>query len=724
MVFARTLKFGKLLVWMLGFFTTGACWGQVSYDNIRNELFEQTNAWRQDQSVGILVRDRRIDEIIQRHVEDKAACGYAYPGGVLDDDAPHVSCDGRTFADRVSGVSLGRASENMAVGYRRARDRVVSGSELGSVSVGSISACSREQFIGLSSGAFVCRVGSEVVEPGFIDAWARSTAGHRESMMDTRVGFMGVGYDEGIMDDGASCTDSRRDANNHIINRAGCSIAPIAGQMFGSMSVASGFYSTASQMASQYRLATTMPPGMPPPTTPPVIPPPTMPPTVPLPTVTERGLASTNMERVDRAVLDLFRRYAANPEALAALEPYFSSLAGDVVSTFTASLLSENPTAAVERIAQTMKETAPGQHDAPVTSAILLDLSTVGIVTRRLAAVRGSLQPGEKQKSRSAAHSPDRTILLASARQGGGLAEFLRVGAMLTDTALTKGGLLRNQVWVRGELNYGDQETENILPGFEQKQNSVLIGFDMPLSARFLLGTYAGFGRLDLDFDGGRGEGETDHYTLGLYGTWFGRLGRGVYFDTVLNLHYLDHDYQRRIRLGDQDSNARANYDAWMVGSQLKSGFLFGSDTFTIDPSVAFYYNYQHSDDYHEQGDSSLRMQVDGRNVQTWGFRGGLALSKKFAFGRNFLRPYVGFYHLFEQPLDDRNITSYFAIIPEPRSNPLVLQGRDDSKHFYQQELGLDWEIGNHLRLSSDYQLTTRLDRTDHALSLSLYYIF
>ena len=32
-------------------------------------------------SVNTLTRDSRIDEIIQLHVEDKAACGYFYDGG-------------------------------------------------------------------------------------------------------------------------------------------------------------------------------------------------------------------------------------------------------------------------------------------------------------------------------------------------------------------------------------------------------------------------------------------------------------------------------------------------------------------------------------------------------------------------------------------------------------------------------------------------------------------
>jgi len=604
-------------------------------------------------------------------------------------------------------------------------------------------------------------VDNVVVEPGFIDRWARSP-GHRSNMIDAAVSFAGIGYAEGIIDAGDSCTGSR-DSAGRIADQAGCTTGPIAGQMFGSMRVAEGFYGTASQMSSRYRLAGASPPGTPQPQQPTGGETPAPPAVHP------------NMQRVDAAVVDLYRLYglysyvaaqrdvgvalsaseqnmidqklresgygdlrhtdlAANTQALDALGQYFLFLSGNVVDTFTSYLLSDDDTdlnAAVARIERVMQETAPGQYDAPVAGAVLLDLSMTGVVAKRLAGVRGSLAGGPPvQRAAGLAAGQvqgGQSPVLAAAREGDDLAELMGLGAFLADSAITEsrdGARRDRELWARGYSSRGTQDAENVMPGFEHRQNSGLLGIDFPVGRQFRLGAYVGIGRLDVDFDGDRGDGKTDHYSMGLYGSWFGGRDRRVYMDTVLSVNYLDHDYRRRILLGSQTSEARSDYDSWMIGGHLTTGMLFNLNALAVDPSLSVYYNYQRFDDYREGGDSPLRMSVQSRNIRTWGLRGGVRFSRAFRIADSVLRSRAGFHYLYEDPLDRRDISARFAIVPGSGGNPLVLQGRDRSRGSYQQELGLDLEVGKNMRLGGDYRLTKRSDLEDHLFSVGLRYFF
>ena len=132
-------------------------------DEIRAALFEATNNWRTGEGVNTLTRDSRIDEIIQLHVEDKAACGYTYegaPGG-----SGHNSCDGTNLGGRVSTYFSGR-SENAPTRFSENMLRTTA-------------------------------TGTSVAQTA-VNSWAGST-GHRANMIDTAVGVIGIGYAEGII---------------------------------------------------------------------------------------------------------------------------------------------------------------------------------------------------------------------------------------------------------------------------------------------------------------------------------------------------------------------------------------------------------------------------------------------------------------------------------------------------------------------------------------------
>ena len=335
-----------------------------SYDDIRHDIFDATNEWREENAAEIrslwtrqgepaieLRRSRLLDEIIQRHVEDRAKCGFSYQANPGDNS--HFSCDGTPFRERSTGFD----SENMAAGFYAARSAPVTEVGLQESDIGFVNSVPRD-FFDCSNGRFIalpriggpdnlrdtvptCFIDGEAAVAGAIDGWDRSP-GHRANMISPHWNSLGIGYAEGLVDD-TGCTDTTRDENHHLTSTAGCTrMAPIMGQMFSGNAPQDGFYSVATQSTlgfftrSSPEGGVTQPgPGEPPPeplppppvVTPPPgvdIPRPTSPVDVPMslrvvtqpPVVTaSTGPAMTsNMRATDRAIANLYVLYQVSKD--------------------------------------------------------------------------------------------------------------------------------------------------------------------------------------------------------------------------------------------------------------------------------------------------------------------------------------------------------------------------------------------------------------------------
>ena len=230
-----------------------------SRDEVRGELYQATNQWREEQVVlqeqGVLplIRDARLDEIIQRHVEDKARCGYSYAAGTTANSNAHRSCNGATLTNRKNNYTgnaltgLLSYSENMAVGPGTSRsfDRPVPEAILRpyqsipnfDTSVPQCADSGPMSFLLLGDLAVCRRPGDRAIVErfsGFITAWDNSP-GHHRNMIDHKVNVMGIGYAEGFWS--GACSEPaqiRRDSNGTITNpeAAGCRTVGIAGQLF------------------------------------------------------------------------------------------------------------------------------------------------------------------------------------------------------------------------------------------------------------------------------------------------------------------------------------------------------------------------------------------------------------------------------------------------------------------------------------------------------------
>ena len=739
-----------------------------TYDQIRMELFDQTNAWRTANSASILVRDQALDELIQKHVEDKAACGYSYGGGA------HLSCNGDTLETRINAAALspGGTGENMAAGFYSARD--VEYTDLGLTNSdlpGSVPMCStgRLALVNKPAGQAgpaqlpLCQrdADSVVIMPGFIDSWDRSP-GHRTNMIGT-FGFLGIGYDEGVIS-ADDCASSARNAAGHLTDTTGCNNGPIAGQLFSAVQVREGLYA-ATGNSNSFRPGTAPADGSPPSGG---TPPPASggSPTPPSGVETNEETAArpsvhANMASMIEAVANLYELYGVyntvrdeqplnvqerarlmqilrgqssgysdldieqdiekeiqdNPDGHlgVALQPYFQNL-GDVMASALLSPLTSTPEereSARREFARVMQDSGSGQYDAAVSHAFLLNLSTVSIVTQHLSVKR----VGDSYYSRSDSLPAP---LVAATHQGEELISTMGLNALGNDYRYVEPS---RHVWVRSYGRGGSEDEQNVLKGANSSDYGLLIGIDLPISAVAQAGIYVGTGLGDIDFTDASGQDETKYYSVGAYGS--AQLGDGRFYgDVVAAATYIQHDHRRHLRFSSQTDTVTADYDSWIGSVQVGGGGIFHLRDLAVQPRVAAGYHYQYVDGFTEGGNSPLRLKVDKRKNDAWHAETGVTLSRDIpVFADAVLTPRAGFYYSYQNSLDKRSFSARFAAAPG-NGNVFVLQGRDEDRHYYKQNIGFELTKNQLLRLSGYYQLLLDNKTEDHLFHLGMRYAF
>ncbi len=775
--------FGAVLLCLVNLFAGQAALGQVLYDDIRDELFQGLNDWRMENGRSAaermaLTRDQVLDEIIQLHVEDKAqTCGYSGGGGA------HSSCDGRNLGQRVRGQdtsgnpmtgapnylegqsgSVGYG-ENMAFGARRSRDRVFSEDEVRSIiredllrqnsgtlttpelieaAEGFIRSAVEDLLTGIgdcssSTSGFttrdgvshsVCQLGGDggYVEQGFIEQWARSP-GHRRNMLGA-WGAAGVGYDEGLL-------------------RVGGSSGPLSGQLFGIQVRMAGFRAAAG-MSDDFQLGTEEPtvvpvlppaPEPPPPGTTPPPPPPGV--VVPMPEVIDPMLERPPVTETSLPVMNDNERQLARA---------FLGLTEGDMSGFA---FAEGEEAALIRIAtafaalpsaqdlvSALDQVAPTANQAVIDSGPLLGLSASWVMGRRLSALRlavsgrpATARPGPASTVRrsvnsllAAATPPLAQVAAATptgsggtvsqVSQGGELVKLLGLSSDLLDSkARSRGG-----PWSQVYVGHRDRSRDGLYQGYDQNQYTWYAGLDHRLRDRAWVGVLGGVGKLDADFDAGAGENEAYHYLGGIYASWLHPSHRG-YLNALLNVGYIDYEQSRRIRIGNEIQFAEGDSDSWLLGGSVGAGLLFHLRNVVIEPDLAVYYNHQRTSALQERG-SVLRLNVDKRRTNTWILSTGLNLSSAIEAGGGVLQPSIGMHYLREDPLDSRTFSSTFAVAPNLPEARFGLEGRSDVRHYYQQDVGFEWQVQQHFYMRGDYQFITGSRLEDHLLSLGLRYEF
>ncbi|MEX0886012.1 MAG: autotransporter domain-containing protein [Phycisphaeraceae bacterium] len=190
-------------------------------------------------------------------------------------------------------------------------------------------------------------------------------------------------------------------------------------------------------------------------------------------------------------------------------------------------------------------------------------------------------------------------------------------------------------------------------PGVRANTHGFIVGADYAFSHELAAGLSGGYGRTDLRFREGRGNGDVDSFRIGPHAVY---AADRLVIDASLTYGFHDNKSFNRTTIAGISERKRANYNAHDVTLHLSSAyaFHFHEDRTTISPVTAVDYVFYHRESFTEDGGNVMNMTIDSENTQSLQSTLGLALAHRFLATPNFpIQPelFVGWSYEF---LDDR----------------------------------------------------------------------
>ena len=175
-------------------------------------------------------------------------------------------------------------------------------------------------------------------------------------------------------------------------------------------------------------------------------------------------------------------------------------------------------------------------------------------------------------------------------------------------------------IWARFIGGQADLDADGGFSGYDRISAGIAGGVDRRFGKGILAGLFGTFLKSDLEFDDtGGSEADMDAFALGLYGSL--SCSASYYLDGSLAWIHNNLDSDRRIRFGDIDRLATADYDGNGLGLSVTAGRTFqrqtGSHRLYGGPLLGIDYAFLHQDSYREEGADALNLGVDSTDLQS-----------------------------------------------------------------------------------------------------------
>lgn len=223
------------------------------------------------------------------------------------------------------------------------------------------------------------------------------------------------------------------------------------------------------------------------------------------------------------------------------------------------------------------------------------------------------------------------------------------------------GPLSRLGVFVNGTYNFGEVDSTRNQVGFDFDNYGVTAGVDYRITNNFIVGVAGNYFHTDSDFDGSRGDSESDTFGGSIYTTYYPT--DRFYVDAVATYGSIDFDTTRKIQyvLPTDTVNAEAKGDP--DGDQyyfgVGAGYDFPLQAVTITPYGRVNYLKVKIDSFRESGGDGWGMRFSSQNVKSFtttaGAQASIAVSQSWGVVVPQLR--LEWVHEFEDAGDDLDVT-------------------------------------------------------------------
>ncbi len=167
-----------------------------------------------------------------------------------------------------------------------------------------------------------------------------------------------------------------------------------------------------------------------------------------------------------------------------------------------------------------------------------------------------------------------------------------------------------NNAWVKTFGNFGEQDDEGSVDGYEATTYGVSFGYDKRVNDEYRFGASFTYASAEIE---GNGAGESQNDISSYQGTLYGDFtGKAYYAEAAIGFAYNSHEASRVIDFMGSDTTASADYDSYQFTASMQTGVpikIRGTAFFT--PTAGLAWTYLSTDSYTETGAGGLNQTVD-----------------------------------------------------------------------------------------------------------------
>jgi outer membrane autotransporter protein len=266
--------------------------------------------------------------------------------------------------------------------------------------------------------------------------------------------------------------------------------------------------------------------------------------------------------------------------------------------------------------------------------------------------------------------------------------------------------------WARVVGQFGTQDKDSDLQGFEFDTYGLSVGVDSKVSSNLVLGVGFGMAQSDVDFDNYSQTSDVDSYFGSLYGSY---STGNLYVDAALS--YAGNDYDSDRNLVALDLTASSSTDGSELGLYVGGGLsLVDTDTMYFIPTASLSWAQVDIDGFTEEGAGAFNLEVDDYDadslVATIGFRWGGKMGM--------MEPELRLAWAHEFGDTDRDVSARF----EGTTTTFEIEGVEPESDSALLGLGANFFVNDNCTIYLDYDGEFRSDFDAHSVSGGLRYNF
>jgi len=272
-------------------------------------------------------------------------------------------------------------------------------------------------------------------------------------------------------------------------------------------------------------------------------------------------------------------------------------------------------------------------------------------------------------------------------------------------------------IFINGDLNFGNQDTNVTKTGFDFANTGVTAGIDYRVTNNATVGVAVGYTANNTNLNNNLGKIQVDSTGVSVYGNF---VQNSFYADGVVSYGRNNFNISRKIAFDNRTATAAPSGNQFSVAAN--TGYNIKAGNAAVGPTVGVRYNRVDIDSYTEKDAGSLNMVVKDQEAESVVLSLGAEASYRIKAGDGAVIPYVRATYEHEFANDSREIITEMASQP---GIPMRVNTENSDRDYVKLRAGAQVVVSENVSATLDYQaILGRKDYNDQAVKAEIRYQF